>query len=244
MSIDDALRDLLATGPAADTSAVIARLRAIDALLPDDDGLKWFNTLYRMVTEAVLGELSTGGWADLDWITELDVDFANLYFDALTRGLSAEPSAPHAWQPLLEGRHRRGVAEIQFALSGMNAHINRDLAVAVVTCCARRGIAPVTGSPQFRDYTRIDAILSAVEVPAVALIARGPVSVMARALGNLDDIFAMWSIRQARRAAWTSAEVLWALRGTALGEDFLTVLDRKVGFAGCGLLLRTTPITP
>jgi hypothetical protein len=44
----------LANGPAPVTIAdVIARMQAIDALLPANDGLKWFNRLYLMVTQQV-----------------------------------------------------------------------------------------------------------------------------------------------------------------------------------------------
>ena len=43
---DQQLYDLV-SGPAPDTIAgVIARMQAIDALLPSNDGLKWFNRLY------------------------------------------------------------------------------------------------------------------------------------------------------------------------------------------------------
>jgi hypothetical protein len=46
--------DHLVNAPAPVTIAdVIARMQAIDALLPANDGLKWFNRLYLMVTQEV-----------------------------------------------------------------------------------------------------------------------------------------------------------------------------------------------
>jgi hypothetical protein len=50
---DEPLYNLLG-GPAPPTIPdVIARMEAIDALLPVTDGLKWFNRLYLMVTQQV-----------------------------------------------------------------------------------------------------------------------------------------------------------------------------------------------
>ena len=54
-------------------------------------------------------------------------------------------------------------APIQFALVGMNAHINHDLPFAVVQTCSELGLAPEDGSPQHADYQRVNAILGDVE---------------------------------------------------------------------------------
>src|SRR5688572_14639476 len=103
-------------------------MTAIDELLPDDDGLKWFNRLYLRVTVSVRKAVEGATFRDPEFLGALDVVFANLYFDALIAG----DGAPAAWQPLLGARHERGIARIQFALAGMNAHINRDLPLGIV----------------------------------------------------------------------------------------------------------------
>jgi hypothetical protein len=240
MDTDQALFDLLSHGPATDVPSALEQMRAIEALLPDSDGLKWFDLLYRMVTEEVLAALSLDIWEDLAWITDLDVVFANLYFDAVRLWLTDPASAPRAWAPLFEARHRSGITEVQFALAGMNAHINRDLPVAVVRTCRHRGIGPAKGSPQYRDYSRINDLLERIEATAIDILGRGPVGLVARGLGRADDVLAMWSVRRARKTAWTSAEVLWSLRDLPeLADDFICAMDRSTGFAGRGLLVRT-----
>ncbi len=50
---DQPLYNLVNAPPAVTIADVIARMQAIDALLPANDGLKWFNRLYLMVTEQV-----------------------------------------------------------------------------------------------------------------------------------------------------------------------------------------------
>jgi hypothetical protein len=241
MNNDQALEDLLSHGKATDIPTALHRMRAIEALLPDSDGLKWFDLLYRMVTEAVLADLEIGRWEDRAWVTDLDVIFANLYFDAVRLWLTIPEGAPRAWRPLLAARHHDGISEVQYALAGMNAHINRDLPVAVIQACRDRGISPVKGSPQYRDYQRINAILTRVETIAVEVLGRGPVGLITRGLGKIDDVLAMWSVRKARSSAWTHAEVLWSLRDTPeLADELLGALDRSAGFAGRGLLVRVS----
>jgi hypothetical protein len=81
-----AVDQALTPSPAATVGDVIQRLQAIDAALPDDNGLKWFNFLYLAVTRAVDDKTSVASFfADPLWISSLDVVFANLYFAAIKR---------------------------------------------------------------------------------------------------------------------------------------------------------------
>ena len=62
---------------------VVQTMESIDQLLPDGDGLKWFNRLYMMVTKEVDLHPPAGGWKDAEWLLLLDVVFAGLYFKAV-----------------------------------------------------------------------------------------------------------------------------------------------------------------
>jgi hypothetical protein len=234
---DDALLAALSV-PAATVPQVVERMRAIDAALPDDDGLKWFNVLYRMVTEGVAAAPAATAWADGPWLERLDVIFAGLYFEAIGLWLQDRPRCPRAWVALFEARRKPGVARLQFALAGMNAHINRDLAVALVRTCEASGAGPRRPSPQHDDYEQVNGLLESVESAAVVKLATGLVSEVANDLGRVDDVLAMWKIRAARDAAWTNAEVLWNLRALPpLATSYLATLDRMTGFAGRGMLM-------
>jgi hypothetical protein len=100
-----------------------------------------FLRLYLAVTEAVDEAVDAGSaYRDRRFVRWLDVVFANLFFRALRDDARLASSAPKAWAPLFAVRARSGIAPIQFALAGMNAHINRDLPFALVeTCGARSG---------------------------------------------------------------------------------------------------------
>ena len=215
----------------------IERMREIQRTLPRGDGVGYFNRLYLEVTEDV--DRAAGGttFEDPAFVERLDVIFAGRYLDAV-----ASAGAPPAWRPLFERRFARRVAPIQFALAGMNAHINFDLPVSVVATCAERGVEPRDGSPQHRDYDRINALLAQAEDRAKRWLLTGILRRIDRVLGHVDDVMANWSIDRARAAAWTQAKALWHLRGDAEVETaYLDVLAHEVGFAGRGLLVPAIP---
>ena len=125
----------------------------------------------------------------------------------------------------------------------MNAHINRDLPVALVTTWTELGSKPRSGSPQYGDYMRVNGLLADVEAKLEKRYVTGWLGRFNRLLhrfNRLDDVIAMWNVERARAAAWTNAETLWVLRGAPeLAAEFLASLDRMVGFAGRGLLVPT-----
>jgi hypothetical protein len=237
------LSDLVAGRRAATIEEAVDIMTALDRTLSDNDGLKWFNRLYLQVTLAVRNAVTTTTFLDPAFLATLDVVFANLYFDAVAAGEVDPARAPSAWRPLFECRGRRGIRPLQFALAGMNAHINRDLPDGIVTSYRATEGAPVEGTPRHHDFDKVNDLLEAVEAQIKVEFSTGLVMVVDTACGDLDDTIAMWKVRAARAAAWTNAEVLWALRPTpALRAAFFSRLDSLTGFAGRGLLLPTAPL--
>ncbi len=231
------LENVVAQRPAAAVAEVLQMLADIDQLLADTDGLKWFNHLYLAVTTAVRDAIATGTFNDAPWLSQLDVVFANLYFDALGMGAVDVSAAPSAWRPLLAARQDPGLAKIQFALAGMNAHINRDLPVAIVQLYQAAGGTPDRSDPHYADYEKVNGILETVETQVKQEFTTGIIGMADATAGPLDDVLAMWSVRAARDAAWTHAELLWNLRDLpVLRSYFLATLNDFTGFAGRGLL--------
>jgi len=238
------ISDLVRGHRAATVADVVDIMTAMDRELSDSDGLWWFNRLYLRVTLSVRTAVNTTTFRDPAFIERLDVLFANLYFDAVTTGTSDPRRAPSAWRPLFECRRQPGILAIQFALAGMNAHINRDLPAAVVATYLATGGAPGEGGARYNDYRTVNDLLEAVEAQIKNEFSTGIVALVDAAGGQADDVIAMWNVRAAREAAWTHAEVLWSLRSTPpLRAAFFGRLDRFTGFAGRGLLLPVAPIT-
>jgi hypothetical protein len=210
----------------------------IEAALPTLDGVAWFNRLYQRMTERVSQALQQGVFTRRRFIERLDVVFAHLYLQAVVDNLLSPPQVPRAWAPLFDARGERRIAPIQFALAGMNAHINRDLPIALVRTWGELGVEP---SPSARlDYTRVDQVLEETEAEIKVWFATGFVGVIDEVFGQVDDVVATWSLARAREAAWVEGETLWFLRPVPpLTAALLSALDRTVGFAGRGLLIRT-----
>ena len=121
----------------------------------------------------------------------------------------------------------------------MNAHINHDLALALVSTCAGQGITLDTGSATHRDFVKVNTILATVEAQVKADYLTGLIGVADEVLGRIDDVVAIWSVGEARNAAWTHAQMR-GIRGNAvLAKAFEDTLDGTVGFAGRGLLVPT-----
>jgi len=207
----------------AGIEAVVKRLEAIrpatGRLTPAadaafDDGVSAFNELYLDVTKAVETKCDEAGFFnDPDWIADLDVVFADFYFAAIEASEAQTPdgenNVPREWRPLFERRDETGVFhDLQFALAGMNAHINHDLPFAVIDTCEKRGITPDKSTPYYQDFQKVNQVLKGVEAEVQTRYSTGAVANVDHAFGNLDTLFAMWSITNARAAAWGWAEIL------------------------------------
>lgn len=235
---DERLAEIVAA-PIATIADVVAVMKQINDLLPDEgDGLKWFNLLYLLVTSAVLDNPPPGGWQDERWLARLDVNFARLYFAAVGNWTSDIDSAPKSWRVLFDARRRPDVMRVQFALCGMNAHINHDLQFAVVQTCRELDTAPQHGTPQHRDFIYVNRILEEVEPQMTQYLATGIVGVIDQSLGQLDNLLAMWGVREARDTAWAKAEVLWHIRDNNLLRDLhRKATDKLTSAFGRGLII-------
>jgi uncharacterized protein DUF5995 len=230
--------------PVKTVADVLARLKAIDAALTPNDGVKWFNKLYLEVTQQVEEAVPAEHQAAPGFLAALDVVFAARYFaafDAAGSGAQLPAGYPfHAWKPLFEARFATGVAPVQFALAGMNAHINHDLSIVVCEACAARGVEPSDSGPEHTDYQSVNGLIADVERKMKAWMMTGLLKELDEAFNPVDDVVAVWDVERARDAAWVGAEVLWPLRKLPpLRRKYEEMDDHAVGFAGRALL---TPV--
>jgi hypothetical protein len=233
---DQDLLRIVSAGPPATIDDVINLMQSIDNLLQNDDGLKWFNLLYLFVTREVRDHPLSPAWADPAWVTRLDVIFAGMYFTAVGDYIQNPATAPSSWQALLEDRHRQGVDRIQFALAGMNAHINHDLALALLQTDSEFNLTPSTGSPEHQDFQRVNGLLENVLPQALTFLATGIVGMLAQDTGKIGRLLALWDVSIARDLAWDFADHLRSLTGLARTVA-LRIQDKVTGALGRSLLL-------
>lgn len=226
------------TGPPVTTiQELLARMAAIDAALPPADGLACFNRMYRRITELVLAQVGAGFFSDQAYMDRLDVVFGNLYLAAVNASVAQPGQVARCWSALLERRTDTAITPLQFALAGMNAHINHDLPMAVVATCSDLVTTPDSGS-HHADYERINAVLAGVEQEVRQSFESKPLLLVDQSVAGAADVVVNWDLVKARETAWANANVLWALRQSApgLAGGFLDALDHLTGFAGRGLL--------
>ena len=215
---------------------VLRTMHGIDQMLDDGDGLKWFNRLYMMVTEEVDLHPPAGGWKDADWLLLLDVVFAGFYFRAVAGFLEGDASTPGSWNAMMQARYQPGIDRIQFALAGMNAHINHDLALALLETDRRMNVVPGCDSPQHVDYEAVNVLLNAVMPSALEMLATGCLGTMAQDTGKIGRILAFWNMCRARDMAWGFADHL-RLLNDGLRPVALAAQDQMTGALGRAILL-------
>jgi hypothetical protein len=94
----------------------------------EDDGIVCFTRLYRTITMTV----NKVKYQDRDFLVRLDVEFARRYFRALSSYAEDRRKAPGPWRLLFDARSDPDIERVQFAAAGVNAHINYDLADALL----------------------------------------------------------------------------------------------------------------
>lgn len=241
MQPDPAPLETPPANPVATLEEAVNRMVAIDAELALDDGLRYFNLLYLEVTREAVRWVGGGQLEDPRFLEHLAVLFSNAYFRAVEDFEQvAANGASQAWAPLFAARFDRRVAPIQFALAGMNAHINYDLPIGVRETCRAFGLTPEDDTPHHQDYLRLNAILADVQERVKPWLATGLLGVIDRAFGRLDDVVAAFSVARARDAAWVHSKVLWSMReDPQLSSSYRLALDGVVGLAGHGLVVPT-----
>lgn len=194
--------------PPKSIADVLNIMQLIDNSCIDGDGLKWFNWLYLQVTQAVENRVAAGGFNDPAWLSALDVQFATLYFNALNANLNGAP-CPGCWSAMFSVRDQIQIARIQFALAGMNAHINHDLPLAVISTCRSTNTVPQHGTPQYNDYTSLDPTIDAlIDQAKQNLNVRLPGGNLPP-VSHIADTIASWNLAAARESAWDTAQNLW-----------------------------------
>ncbi len=202
------------------------------------DGVVCFNRLYLKVTQSV--DTALGGadfFAKPEAMHRLDVIFAQLYFDAVA-ALADATKVPHCWNALFKARANDDVASLQFVLAGMNAHIDHDLACALLSQWEEAGAKPGRLSSDYDDFTKVNSLLQTQLDAEKELLLTGMIKDLDRQIGPINDRVAMLGIEGTRAQAWMIAEKLWDVRRLGPSDVLLLdVIDLQTACLGDALLV-------
>jgi len=130
-----------------------------------------------------------------------------------------------------------GIEPVQFALAGMNAHINHDLPLALVSTCEALATTPDT-DPHFADYQKVDQLLDGAEQAVRESFETAAELAVDRHLAAVADLLGNWTINDARDLAWTNCLLLWAVRDNPIARGlFLDTLAASTALASRLLLV-------
>lgn len=196
--------------------ATARELRAIARASTDAGG--YFAALYARVTERIARAIAAGEFDDGARMDRFATTFAGYYLRART-----DAGPPRCWRACHDVADRPDLLIVQHLVLGINAHVNHDLALAVVEVAGPGGdVQPVR-----RDFDAVNDVLAEAYGDILADLDR--VSRWANELARLggEQLF-NFSLRAARRQAWAAAECLAGLPDDAARERYRVELDDLV----------------
>jgi uncharacterized protein DUF5995 len=244
------LAELAGDSPATSIPEVVKRLEEIrdyaanTSLLGENDGIASFAKLYHVITRRVGEMVESGEFQSSPFLVRLDLEFAERFFQALRRYAADIHTAPGVWRVLFDNRSDPNVAPVNFAVLGVNAHINFDLAHALIATW--RHVAPDgddTESAQYHDYRLINEVfkmeMDGLREELDSLLSHGPD-------GAPWDVGANWLadlvVTFTRDLAWDEAKGVWE-RGASPEECRASErrLDSMATLIGQGVLRTPLP---
>ena len=182
-------------------------------LTDDGEPARFFLGTYLRTTLAVRAVLDRRRFEDPGWVERWDVDFADLYLDALDAFRRAPATAPGPWRRALGAR--ADLPPEAHVLLGMNAHINFDLPQSLIRVVPPADFTdPALLECRRRDHERIDLILAGrVREEDVQLqLAGGRRTPLDRALAPANRWASRTFLRESRRKVWANTEALHEAR--------------------------------
>ncbi len=157
---------------------------------------------------AALPDRIEGGFANPRFMRTLDVNFAELYLRAL-RGWADGKPVPQAWEVLFSHwDDAGGEGPFSGAILGVNAHINHDLAIAVLRAHEAHSRQIDAASSLYSDYLLINDIFE-VQTPLLH----------AHLIGQLDGFkFMVWNALGSAGLELVAQRILAATREWAWVE--------------------------
>jgi len=200
---DGMLAVILRTVKPSTIEEVVADLgTVVDDARVRRDRLGLFAALYRRTTIVVQRGIEAGRFEDPERMEELDVRFAQRYFDALAAFTGGGvPTRP--WAYAFERSAESEPSVLQHLLLGMNAHIAFDLAIASCETSPGSELAALEG-----DYMTINRLLAEMVDAVQADVNRTSpwLARLDRWGGPVDERLAASFLAHARRWAWRKAE--------------------------------------
>ncbi len=199
----------------------------------------YFAALYHKVTVRVKEDIEKGQFSNGNSLANLDITFANRYFDAYQKWKNGEPVSK-SWKVAFENCEKPSRLVLQQLLLGMNAHINFDLGIATVE------VANGDIDSYKNDFDAINIILSSLTYGIISKL--NVISPLLSTLGfsgtSSNFMLIQFSMGNARDGSWCFAEKLSGLyKDQAAYSKAIEERDTEIAELGNSLTKTTGILT-
>jgi hypothetical protein len=204
----------------SDPSAELRLIALRDGWVVTGDRRALFADCYRLMTQRMLEGLAAGGFHDPVWVARLLDRFADYYFeavDAVEAHEVADPldTCPAVWRVAFDACADPCCHPLQALLLGINAHINHDLALAVVDVLDDwPGLDEAARDARRADHTRVNDTIRATtdEVQREVVAAWAPsTAALDEWFGGIDEWVFAEVVEVFRDQVWDDAMRLLAV---------------------------------
>jgi Family of unknown function (DUF5995) len=227
--------------PPVGIGGVIAKLEWVQSILdalppsPANNRVAAFNDLYLTITRRVDGALTTDAHEPA-FLELLDIEFAKRYFSALRLWNDDDEATPDVWEVLFKRAGDMEMSQLIAAMLGVNAHINHDLSLALVSTW------DTTGSPQddtiHPDYLLVNKIFYEEIPPLRRSFSTDWQLALDGFVGGLDDWSQRILVTVTRAHAWDQARELWPIRADPKDfEQARLTMDRMASVLAEGVIV-------
>lgn len=165
-----------------------------------------FSLAYLRVTQNVKAAADSGYFADRKWLTRIDANFAQMYFDTMDAWKAGnKTSVPKAWRIALQATEDKKMTGLGDFMMNMNAHINNDFPYVLV----KVGLTAADGTSHKADHNAYNQRLDSLYHPVFDEEAsRFDPMFNKLDLGPVDEVLVGTIMRGWREVVWRHAEAL------------------------------------
>ena len=192
-----------------------------------EDGIASFTTLYAEITRGVQAAVEADLFEAGTFIVDLDVAFAHRYLDAIEAMTTEGRTPPLCWRILFDDRSNDEIPTLNYATAGVNAHVNFDLAFALLTTWDDHP-SPAERDAQHRDYCRINDIFYA-KMNELRDQFHSPFSTLGDGslIDRLGTLLGDIAVRETRDLAWDAAMRMWSHRRDDDWEAYRALEEKR-----------------
>jgi hypothetical protein len=197
---------------------------------PANNRVAAFNKLYLTITRRVDLAVRTTAKSP-EFLELLDVEFAKRYFRALDQWNKGDADTPDVWEVLFKHAGNLEMSELVAAVLGVNAHINHDLSLALISTWQQLG--PPPDDTIYPDYLLVNQIFYEEIQPLRRGFSDNWQLELDRLVGPLDDWSQRLLVKVTRAEAWETARRLWPLHDNPADfEEARRLMDKAAALLG------------